>query len=42
MCFDIVDEEGAELLLVLDAGGLQQLVRSRVERSVINLPIVSP
>ena len=41
MCFDIVDDDSAELLLVLDARGLQQLIRSRIERRVMDLPIVA-
>ena len=41
ICFDIVDHADAELLLVLDARGLQQLLRSRLTAAPIGLPVVT-
>lgn len=41
ICFDIVDPTQAELLLVLDARGLQQLVRSRLSAAPTGLPVVA-
>ena len=41
MCFDVVDPATAELLLLLDARGLQELVRSRLDGAAVILPVVT-
>ena len=41
ICFDVVDQSSAELLLLLDARGLQELVRSRLDSTPSPLPIVT-
>ena len=41
ICFDIVDHMQAELMLILDARGLQQLLRSRLSAGPSSLPVVT-
>jgi len=41
ICFEVVDQASAELLLILDARGLQSLVRSRLDDPSSPLPVVT-
>lgn len=41
MCFDVVESDNAEIIVVIDARGLQELLRTRVESNLPKQPIVS-
>ena len=41
VCFDIVDHDQADLLLVLDARGLRDLLRAKLEGNAVKLPVIT-